>query len=385
MATTKRDYYEILDLPRNATAEDIRKAYRRLAFQHHPDRNQDAGAAERFKEVKEAYEILSDNEKRAMYDRFGHAAAGAGASNFGGAGFSGFGIEDIFETFFGTAQNGRQRRRARPGDDLRVDMQISFEEALFGTVKEVVIQKRDLCNTCTGTGLEPGSQPEPCPKCNGTGEIRRVHQSIFGQMVNVSMCDRCNGEGSYIANPCHTCQGRRTIKTTKTLEIKVPAGVDENAQLRLSGEGEPGDPGAPNGNLYVVLHVLAHRHFRRQGTELLLDVNINMAQAVLGDEVEIPTLERPNADDEPQVVNVPIKIQPGTQFGETIRLRGKGVPMLQQAGRGDLLVRLKIETPTKLNEEQKKLFRQLAATFDGGVAPEENKGFFDKVKDAFGV
>jgi molecular chaperone DnaJ len=161
--------------------------------------------------------------------------------------------------------------------------------------------------------------------------------------------------------------------------------VDENAQLRLSGEGEPGDPGAPNGNLYVVLHVLAHRHFRRQGTELLLDININMAQAVLGDEVEIPTLERPNADDEPQVVNVPIKIQPGTQFGETIRLRGKGVPMLQQAGRGDMLVRLKIETPTKLNDEQKKLFRQLASTFDGGVAPEENKGFFDKVKDAFGV
>src|SRR5215212_7154250 len=170
MATTKRDYYEILDLPRNATAEDIRKAYRRLAFQHHPDRNQDDGAAERFKEVKEAYEILRDTETRAMYDRFGHAAT-AGAGNFGGAGFSGFGIEDIFETFFGTAGTGRQRRRARAGDDLRVDMQISFEEAMFGTTKEVVIQKRDLCNTCVGSGLEPGSQPERCTKCNGTGEI----------------------------------------------------------------------------------------------------------------------------------------------------------------------------------------------------------------------
>ncbi|MFN0072289.1 MAG: molecular chaperone DnaJ [Chloroflexota bacterium] len=374
MATTKRDYYEVLNVPRGATAEDIRKAYRRLAFQHHPDRNQDDDAAERFREVKEAYEILSDNEKRAMYDRFGHAATAQGAGNYG-AGFSGFGIEDIFETFFGSSGAGRQRRRARPGDDLRVDMQISFEEAVFGTAKEVVIQKRDLCTTCTGSGLEPGSKPEQCPKCNGSGEIRRVHQSIFGQMVNVSVCDRCNGEGSYIAHPCHTCQGRRMIKTTKTLEIKVPAGVDEGAQLRLSGEGEPGEPGAPNGNLYVVLHVLAHRHFRRQGTEILLDVNINMAQAVLGDEVEVPTLEEP----------VSIKIQPGTQFGETIRLRGKGVPILQQAGRGDMMVRLKIETPTKLNDEQKKLFKQLANTFEGGVAPEENKGFFDKVKDAFGV
>lgn len=376
MATTKRDYYEVLGVPRSATAEDIRKAYRGLAFQHHPDRNHEDGAAERFKEVKEAYEVLSDNEKRAMYDRFGHAASGPGAPNFGGAGFQGFGIEDIFETFFGASGATRTgRRRVRPGDDLRVDMQISFEEAVFGTAKEVVIQKRDLCHTCTGSGLEPGSEPETCPKCNGTGELRRVHQSIFGQMVNVSMCDRCNGEGKYIANPCHTCQGRRLIKTTKTLEIKVPSGVDEGAQLRLTGEGEPGDPGAPNGNLYVVLHVQPHRHFRRQGTELHLDVNINMAQAVLGDEVEVPTLEEP----------VSIKIPPGTQFGETIRLRGKGVPMLQQAGRGDLLVRLKIETPTRLSDEQKKLFKQLAATFEGGVAPEENKGFFGKVKDAFGV
>jgi molecular chaperone DnaJ len=375
MATTKRDYYEVLGIGRNATADEIRKAYRKLAFQYHPDRNRERGAAERFKEVKEAYEVLSDGEKRQLYDRFGHLAGerGFGNGNFGG--FAGFGIEDIFESFFGAGTGtAGQRSRVQRGADLRTDVTLTLEEAVFGCEKEISYPKHEVCSHCTGRGVEPGSEPVTCPRCNGTGEIRRTHQSIFGQMVNVSMCDRCRGEGTLIQDPCKECHGQGVVRVTRTLRVSIPAGIDDNSQIRLANEGEPGPRGGPSGHLYLVIHVQPHRYFRRQGNDLLVDLPINVAQAALGTELEIESLDGP----------VKIKVPAGTQSGRAIRVRGKGVPYLREGGRGDLQVRLKVEIPTELTSAQRDLFRKLAATFDGRAAPEENKGFFEKVKDFIG-
>lgn len=374
MATTKRDYYEVLGIGRTASEDDIRKAYRRLALQYHPDRNREPGAAEMFKEVKEAYEILSDGEKRSMYDRFGHAATERGF-NGGFNGFSGFGIEDIFESFFGASAGaaGGRRSRVQRGVDLRTDVTLTLEEAVFGADKEITYPKHETCTRCTGKGIEPGKQPVPCPKCSGSGEIRRSHQSIFGQMVNVSMCDRCRGEGTLIQDPCTECRGQGAVRVTKTLRVTIPPGIDDNSQIRLSNEGEPGPRGGPPGHLYLLIHVQPHRYFHRQGNDLLIELPINIAQAVLGDDLEIESLDGP----------VPVKVPAGTQSGKTIRARGKGVPFLRDQGRGDLLVRLKVAIPTELSGEQRDLFKKLAATFDGKVTPQENKGFFEKVKDAF--
>ena len=373
---TRRDYYEVLGVPRNATEDQIRSAYRQQALKYHPDRNHEPGAAERFKEVTEAYEVLRDSEKRAMYDRFGHAAAESpfGAGGFGG--FGGFGFEDIFETFFGAGTTSRTRRtRAQRGADLRYDLTLAFEEAVFGVEKEIEVPRHEACETCHGNGLEPGTQPETCPRCGGSGELRRATQTVFGQFVNVSLCDRCQGEGRIVTTPCATCQGRGRVPVTKRLRVSVPAGVDDGAQIRLAGEGEPGAPGGTPGNLYLNIHVEAHRYFRRQGNDLLLDVPINIAQAALGDEVEVPTLDEPTR----------LRIPPGTQSGRVVRLRSKGVPYLRASGRGDLQVRLHVVTPTDLTDEQRQLLERLAQTFGTGVKPRENKGFFEKVKDAFGV
>jgi molecular chaperone DnaJ len=375
MATTKRDYYEVLGVGRSATEDEIRKAYRKLAFQYHPDRNTEAGAAERFKEIQEAYEVLSDDGKRSTYDRFGHLGTNGGFADgpFGRAG--GFGIEDLFDSFFGAGTASGRRQRIQRGADLRLDVKISFEEAIFGGEREVSFPRQEPCTPCEGKGVEPGSQPIPCVRCGGTGELRRVHQNFFGQFVNVSVCDRCDGHGSIITDPCKECRGQGSVKATRTLRVNVPAGIDDGSQIRLSGEGEPGPNGGPPGHLYMVIHVEPHRYFRRQGNDLLLELPINFAQAALGDQVEIPTLEG----------TTELKIPGGTQTGRVVRLRGKGVPYLNESGRGDLQVRLRVETPTDLSDQQRKLFKQLAATFDGEVKPQENKGFFDKVKDAFGV
>lgn len=369
MATKKRDYYEVLGVERFATPDEVRKAHRRLARQFHPDHNPSADAAERFKEVQEAYEVLSDAEKRAMYDRFGHVEGN------GTVGFSGFGIEDIFETFFGRAPTGARRERVQRGTDLRVDITLAFEEAVFGAEKELSFPRHETCSRCTGRGVEPGSQPVACLRCGGTGELRRVHQNFFGQFVNVSVCDRCQGQGTIITNPCKDCHGEGRVRTTRKLVVNVPAGVDDNAQIRLAGEGEPGPQGGPPGNLYVVVHVELHPFLKRQGTDLLLELGINFAQSALGDEVEIPTLDG----------NVPIKIPAGSQHGKLITVRGKGVPYLRETGRGDLKVRLKIVTPTELTEKQRKLLQELGETFGHKVHPQEHKGLFDKVKDVFGV
>ncbi|MDQ3809250.1 MAG: molecular chaperone DnaJ [Chloroflexota bacterium] len=373
--STKKDYYEVLGVTRSASEEDIKKAYRKLALQFHPDRNKAPEATERFKEATEAYQVLSDSEKRSMYDRYGHSAFERGGSTVDFSNFVGLSIEDLFESFFGAPGQRGARQRVQRGQDLRYDLHLTLEEAVFGTSREITVTKHVSCKRCSGHGMEPGTQPEKCPRCEGSGEIRRVQQSIFGQFVNVTLCDRCGGDGQVIADPCHECQGRGVVRARQTISVEVPPGSDEGLQIRLTGQGEPAPRGGVNGHLYVVLHVQPHRFFKRQGHDLLLEIPINVAQATLGDEFSVPTLDGRE---------VSLKIPPGTQSGRILRIRGEGVPYLREHGRGDLQVHIKVRVPTDLSDEQKKLFRQLAATFGSdATTPSENKSFFDKVKDVF--
>ncbi|UCG84643.1 MAG: molecular chaperone DnaJ [Dehalococcoidia bacterium] len=368
----KRDYYEILGVDRNASAADIKKAFRKMAFQHHPDRNKDDGAEQNFKEVNEAYEVLSDPDKRAAYDRFGHA----GAQGFGGRGFEGFdfgGFGDIFETFFGGATTARRSGPQR-GGDLKYSMAISFEEAVFGCEKELEIVRMEPCSTCRGTKSAPGSQPERCAACNGTGEVRRAQRSIFGQFINVVACSQCHGEGKIITRPCPNCRGQGKERVTRKISIKVPAGVDGGTQIRLSGEGDLGKNGGSSGNLYVALSVNKHKYFKRDGTDILYELPVNFAQAALGDEIDIPTLDG----------DFTLKIPSGCQTGRIFRLKEKGVPHLRGRGRGDQLVRVHVVTPESLDRDQKKLFKELSRTLGKAKLTPDDKSFFDKVKDTFG-
>jgi molecular chaperone DnaJ len=370
----KRDYYEVLGLSRNASEEDIKRAFRRLARQYHPDVNKDKDAEARFKEVNEAYEVLSDPQKRQMYDQFGHAGPGMGAgAGFGDVGFGGF--SDIFQTFFGGATGGGRRGPQR-GSDLRYNLTLTFEEAVFGCEKELEIPRADTCPTCRGSGAEPGTEPSRCPNCNGTGELRRVQQSIFGQFVNVVMCERCQGEGRVITTPCHECHGAGRIRVTKHVTLKVPPGVDTGSQIRLTGEGEAAPRGGVPGNLYVAITVKKHPFFERDGADILYTLPINFAQAALGDEVEVPTVDG----------NVLLKIPPGTQSGKVFRLRDKGVPHLRSAGRGDQHVYVKVVTPTSLSQKERELLEQLRQVSKKPQADhhEKKEGFFDKVKEALG-
>ncbi len=371
---TKRDYYEVLGVGRSASDDEIKKAYRKLALQYHPDRNKAPEATERFKEATEAYQVLSDAEKRSAYDRYGHAAFDRSAGSVDFSNFVGLSIEDLFESFFGAPGARGARQRVQRGQDLRYDIQLTLEEAVFGTTREISLQKNVTCTRCEGNGMEPGSQPVKCPKCEGSGEIRRVQQSIFGQFVNVTLCDRCGGEGQIVSDPCHECQGRGTVRSKATIAIEVPQGADDGLQIRLNGQGEPAPRGGVPGHLYVVLHVQPHRFFKRQGNDLLLEVPVNVAQATLGDEFRVPTLDGKE---------LTVKIPAGTQSGRIVRIRGEGVPYLREHGRGDLQVHIKVRIPTELSEEQKKLFKQLSTTFGTDNAPSENKSFFDKVKDVF--
>jgi len=377
MATNqKQDYYDVLGVSRNASTDDLKKAFRRLAMQYHPDRNKEPGAEARFKEVNEAYEVLSDPERRAMYDRFGHAAAQGGPEGFA-RGFDGFGfggLGDIFDAFFGGAGARTQRGPAR-GADVRRSISISFEEAVFGVEREIEVQTAELCSVCNGLRSEPGTEPERCPQCNGSGEVRRVQQSIFGQFVNVAMCDRCRGEGRMITHPCKHCRGAGREKRKRKLSVNIPAGVDNGSQMRLSGEGEIGGHGGPRGNLYLQINVKAHELFRREEDDLLLDLDLNFAQAALGDEVDVPTI-----DGEPHELRVPA----GTQSGELFVVRGSGVPHLRGGGRGDMIVRANVVTPKHLSKEQKELLRQLAESMGSRVKPQEGGGFMGKIKDALG-
>jgi molecular chaperone DnaJ len=370
----KRDYYDVLGVGRDASADEIRRAFRRLARQYHPDISKEDGAEARFKEVNEAYEVLSDAEKRRQYDRFGHAGGQAG---FGGAP-GGFGIEDIFETFFGAAN--RNSRRPSRGADLRYDLELTFEEAAFGTTREIEVPKTVVCTRCSGDGAEPGTPPQRCPSCNGSGEIRRAQQSIFGQFVNVMVCDRCRGTGQIITKACGECHGRGTVQHVRKIPLTIPAGVDDGQQMQVPGEGEMGGRGGPPGDLYIFLSVQAHPKFKRQNYDLVYDLAVDVAQAALGDEVEVPTLDGTTT----------LKIPAGTQHGKVLRLRGKGVPHLRGSGRGDQQIRIHVAVPQTLTDEQRALFEKLRASFGQSGAPEPQgngrpgKGIFERVKDVLG-
>ncbi len=367
----KRDYYEVIGVGRGASTDEIRKAYRRLARQHHPDVSDDPNAAERFKEINEAYEVLCDQEKRAAYDRFGHAGV---EGNLGG--FSGFGgFEDIFESFFGGFGGTRTRTGPRPGEDLRANLTLTFEEAIFGVEKEVEIEQEISCPSCGGTGAEAGSHPIRCPECGGTGQVRNVRSSVFGSFVNVATCPRCRGSGQSITSPCHECRGEQRIRSRKRVRVTIPPGVDDGTRVRLANEGNAGTFGGPPGHLYVFLSVKPHRYFKRKGNDIFLTLNINMAQAALGDEIGVPTL---NGD-------AKLTIPAGTQTGDTFRLREHGVPSLRHNGRGDQLVTVFVATPDSLDAEQKRLLRELGKTLGREPIPQAERGFLDKLKDAFGL
>lgn len=374
MTTGQRDYYDVLGVAKGADAAELKKAYRKLAMEYHPDRNASEDAAGKFKEINRAYEVLSDPEKRQMYDRFGHAgvdgSAGAGGGFEGFHNFEGFG--DIFDAFFGGGQRGRRRRGPAKGADLRYNMRLTFEEAVFGVEKEIEYQRLERCAACGGKGAEPGTELATCPDCNGAGEIRRAQQSIFGQFVNVATCGRCQGEGRIVPNPCTRCRGAGREKATRKISVKVPAGVDDGAQIRLTGEGEAGGRGGEAGNLYVVLSVAEHAVFERVEDHILFELPINIAQAALGGTVTIPTL-----DGEMQ-----FDIPAGTQSGEDFVLRGRGVPHLRNSGRGDMVVRVTAVVPDDLTDQQRDLLKQLADTMGTPVLPKKNKGFFERLRDA---
>ncbi|HMO53115.1 MAG TPA: molecular chaperone DnaJ [Tepidiformaceae bacterium] len=374
MATGQRDYYEVLGVARNADANELKKAYRKLAMEYHPDRNQSEDAAEKFKEINRAYEVLSDDQKRSVYDRFGHAGVDGQAGSGGFDGFTHFdGFGDIFDAFFGGAnrRGGRRRGPAR-GADLRYNLRLTFEEAVFGTEKEIEYQRQEKCETCNGQGAEPGSELVTCPECNGAGETRRSQQSIFGQFVNVTACGRCQGEGRIIPNPCAECRGTGRTRQTRKIEVKVPAGVEDGQQIRLTGEGEAGPRGGEPGNLFVALNVARHELFERVEDHIVLELPVNLAQAALGAEIEIPTLDG----------ELGFEVPAGTQSGEDFVIRGKGVPHLRGNGRGDMVVRVTVVVPEALSDEQRDLLEKLAATMGTPTLPKRPKGFFERIRDA---
>jgi molecular chaperone DnaJ len=344
----KQDYYEVLRVSRNASDEEIKRAFRKLAFQYHPDRNRQSGAEEKFKEINEAYQVLSDPEKRHRYDRYGRVDVEGGFPDFG---FGGLG--DVFESFwdgFGTIFGQTGQRGPQKGDNLQMHLTLSFEEAVFGCSKEVEIPRIEFCPSCHGIGSKAGTNPETCPDCRGTGQVRRVRQSIFGRYTSITNCPRCGGSGTIISNPCPQCHGRGRMKVKRKIKITVPAGVDDEYRLRLDGEGSAGVYGGPPGDLYVTLSVKPHNFFHRDGSDILYELPINFAQAALGDEVEVPSLDG----------KVDLKIPPGTQNGKTFRCKGKGISHIDAKGRGDLLVKVVITTPQHLDKDQRRLFEELA-------------------------
>ena len=369
----KRDYYAVLEVNKTATDQELKSAYRRLAMRYHPDKNPgDTAAEEKFKEAAEAYAVLSDGEQRRRYDRFGHAgvSSGAGAS-WGAPGFSG--IEDIlgdlfgFGDVFGGARAGSRRSTAQRGADLRYDLEITLEDAANGMTANLRIPRLETCETCKGSGAAAGTEPESCSTCNGTGQMR-FQQGFFSV---ARTCHACRGVGKVIKSPCKDCRGAGRVEREKQMEVKIPAGVETGSRLRVQGEGESGVSGGPSGDLYVVIHVAEHEHFERQGSNLYAAVPITFAQAALGADISVRTLD---AEDK---VRIPV----GTQTGTVFRLKGKGMPMLGGRGRGDLFVSVTVVTPTSLTREQRKLLEQLSTVENKDL---EDKGLVDKVRDIFG-
>jgi molecular chaperone DnaJ len=377
---SKRDYYEILGISRTASEAEIKTAYRKLAIQHHPDKNPDDQAAEeKFKEAAEAYSVLSDAQKRAAYDRFGHSGVGSGAgAGFGGAQSAGYSnIEDIFDLFgfgdvFGAGGRGGRgtasRTSARRGDDLRYDLEISLEEAATGKEEKLNIPRLETCDECEGKGAEKGSEPETCIACGGSGQSR-YQQGFFSVMRT---CPNCAGAGQIIKNPCKKCQGAGRLEKERTLEIKIPAGVETGSRLRVTGEGEAGTNGGPKGDLYVVIHVAEHELFERQGSNLYVAHPVTFAQAALGAEIKVKTLD--GGEEE-------LKIPAGTQTGTVFRVKNEGMPVLGGRGKGDMFVAVTIITPKTLTKEQRKLLEQLAEIEDIDF---EDASFMDKVRNIFG-
>ncbi len=355
---TKRDYYDVLGIGRNATDEEIKRAFRKLAFKYHPDHNRGDGAEERFKEVNEAHEMLSDPDKRAAYDRFGHS----GAEGIFGRGFDFGGFGDIFDAFFGGTTT-TTRQAPRRGADLLYRITITFEEAAFGCEKEINISRTENCTLCHGIGSKPGSQSSQCPSCNGTGQISRTHQTLFGRFVNTTTCSRCHGEGTVITEPCPQCRGTGREKHKRNILVKIPAGVDDGSQIRLSSEGEAGTKGGSPGNLYVALSVLEHEFFTLDGDDIYYELPVNLVQAALGAEVEVPTLDG----------KTKLKVPPGSQTGSVFRLKGKGFPHLHRNRRGDQLVMLFVVTPKSLTEKQRQLLRELADSLGPENMPRRGK------------
>lgn len=370
---SKRDYYEVLGIEKGASKEDIKKAYRKLARKYHPDVNKESDAEEKFKEVKEAYEVLSDENKRSQYDQFGHAATnGQGFGGFGGGAedFGGFG--DIFDMFFG---GGRRRDPNAPqqGNDLQYSMVLEFEEAIFGKEMDIRIPKEETCETCHGSGAKPGTKVDTCSHCHGSGQLNQEQNTPFGRVVNRRVCHYCNGSGKIVKEKCNTCHGNGRVKKNKKIHINIPAGIDEGQQIRVAGKGEPGINGGPAGDLYVVIHVKDHEFFEREGDNIHCELPINFAQAALGDELEVPTVHG----------KVKLKVPAGTQTGKMFRLKGKGAPNVRGRGQGDQILKVRVVTPTNLTEKQKDLIRDFNELRGNDTTEEQDNSIFKRFKNAF--
>lgn len=365
---SKRDYYEVLGLSKSASKDEIRKAYRRLSKKYHPDLNKEADAESKFKEVTEAYEVLSDESKKANYDQFGHAGPNQG---FGGGGFGGdgFGFEDIFSSFFGGGARRQDPNAPRKGNDLQYTMAIDFMDAVFGKEQEIEIPKEETCETCDGSGAKKGTSPQTCTHCGGSGEISITQDTPLGRMVNRRACHHCSGTGKIIPEKCGTCHGAGTVEKKVKIKVTIPEGVDDGQQLRVSGQGEPGKNGGPTGDLFIVFHVRPHERFIREGDDIYLELSLTFPQASLGDEIKVPTVQG----------DVNLKIPAGTQTGTRFRLRGKGVKNVHGRGIGDQHVIVKVVTPKKMTEKQKELMRQFAS-ISGDIPEEHASSLFDKLK-----
>ncbi len=376
---SKRDYYDVLGVGKSADEAELKKAYRKKAMKYHPDRNSgDKEAEEKFKEINEAYEVLSDQEKRNMYDQFGHAGVNQ-QGGFGGGGFGGGGFEDIINEMFGGGFGGfggggrSSRNRPQKGKNIQVNVTISFKEAAFGTKKDIEFYRTEECSTCNGTGAEPGTKKHTCDKCGGSGEIRYKQRSLFGESISVAACDKCNGSGEIYETPCHTCKGHGKVKKSKKIEVNIPAGIYHGAKMNLRGEGDLGSKGGPRGDVYVVVSVMPHEIFKRDGDDVFCEIPITFTQAALGSEIVVPTLEG----------KISITVAPGTQSGKQYRLKNKGFPVLNGYGKGNQYVRVQVEVPKNLNAKQKELLKDFEKQTSNTKGYTQKDNFFEKVKRMF--
>jgi len=376
----KKDYYEVLKLNRDASEDDIKKAYRTLAKQYHPDVNtSDPKAEAKFKEISEAYETLSNPERKAQYDRFGHqdpSQGGFGGFDFGGFGQGGMG--DIFDMFFGGGSGGastRGRNAPLRGADLRYDLNITFEEAAFGCKREIDVTRTENCTECNGTGAKKGTTTKTCTVCGGKGEVSYAQNTAFGRFMNVSVCESCKGEGKIISEPCERCRGKKKVRKLRKISVSIPPGIDNGQAITLRGEGELGERGGSSGDLYIYITVKPHKLFERKGYEIYCDIPVTFVQATLGAEIEVPTLEG----------RIKYKIPEGTQQGTVFKIKNKGIQHLRDTVRGDQLVRINIEVPKHLNAKQKELLLQFDEMTSGKDHHEQSRSFIDKMKDAFGM